>query len=315
MFAARGQNLWSGERMASRGRPFLFSRYLISVDGEKLDNTGQFEALTELQGKAAAHGPKAEQEKNFDTLIMQPRRIRVGSRDVFTWSVGQIVKQRLQAKYDRARDKLELQVVNDGSVRYSDFVAVPSLSVFAVDDRTGELHLGGKQAINRFRSVIRTMEGAELSAVFEASHDEVVKALREWSLSAFRFTIQPNNPRPVTRLAQALSDQMKKDGIGRVTGHARPAEATRMHMADDGFIGAAAGLVEAGYGQMSVSGVTAEGLEAEIKKPPFSPDVIRNEQYQEKPRELRIFVEDDGMTEEDVARTAATALIKFHTND
>lgn len=85
-----------------------------------------------------------------------------------------------------------------------------------------------------------------------------------------------------------------------------------MQMNKDGFIAAATGLVDAGYGQLSVSGRTKEGLEAEIKKPRFDSDVVKNEKIQEQPRELRIFVDDEGLSDEKVAETAANALIKFH---
>ena len=88
-----------------------------------------------------------------------------------------------------------------------------------------------------------------------------------------------------------------------------------MKMDQAGFITAAAGLVEAGYGQMSVAGRTEDGIEAEIKKPRFDSDVLKNEKIQEKPRELRVFVDDEDLREEDVVRTAARALIRFHAED
>jgi hypothetical protein len=50
--------------------------------------------------------------------------------------------------------------------------------VMAVNDRTGELHLGGKQAIHRIRSVIRKHENADATIEFEASPDEVTLRVR-----------------------------------------------------------------------------------------------------------------------------------------
>jgi hypothetical protein len=296
--------------MASR--PFLFCRYAITVSEESLSGVAQYKLISELQGQPVAHGPKAEEEKNYDTLIMRPQKHVIDGHTALFWSVGVTIKQRLRAKYDRANDTIDLELINDGSVRFNDFIAVPSLAVLAVDDRGGELHLGGKQAINRFRSVVRTHEEADTSIVFEASPEEVRKALRNWSLSRFKFTIQPNNPRPVSRLSQALSEQFKRDGIGKMTGTTQPAEGVTMRMDRDGFIAAAAGLVEAGYGQMSVAGRTEDGIDAEIKKPRFDPDVQKNERIQEKPRELRVFVDDEDLNEGEVVRTAARALINFH---
>jgi hypothetical protein len=294
------------------GRPFLFCRYSITVGDDNLNANAQYKIVSELQGQPVAHGPKAEEERNYDTLLMRPAKFQVDGQAVYFWSVGVMIKQRLRAKYDKGNDTIEYELLDDGSVRFNDFIAVPALSVLAVDDRGGELHLGGKQAIHRFRSVIRSVEDADASVVFEASPEEVRKALRDWSLTRFKFTIQPNNPRPVPQLAQTLSDQFKKDGIGKLTGSVQPAEGARMHMHRQGFIAAAAGLVEAGYGQMSVAGRTPDGRDAEIKKPRFDSDVVKNEQIQEKPRELRVFVDDEDLKEADINRTAASALIKFH---
>ena len=309
--------LWRGApgeegAMPSSGRPFLFCRYAITVGGEQLNKTAQFKLISEMQGRLVAHTERAAEEKNFDTLIMRPKRLQVDKHEIFFWSVGVTIQKRLRAKYDRANDRIDLELINDGSVRFNDFIAAPSLSVLAVDDRGGELHLGGKGAINRFMSVIDNHEDAEASVVFEATPEEVRRALKDWSLTRFKFTLQPNNPRPVSRLAQALSEQFKKDGIGKLTGTAVPAEGSHMHMDDEGFIAAATGLVEAGYGQVAVAGHTKDGLDAEIKKPRFDSDVLKNEKIQEKPRELRVFVDDEDMNEDEVARTAARALIKFH---
>jgi hypothetical protein len=306
----------SGEvALAGVGRPFLFCRYDITVSDEPLKQAAQFALISELQGQPTAHGQKAAEEKNFDTLLMRPKRIQVDRRDVLFWSVGVTVQKRLRAKYDKTNDRIDLELINDGSVRFNDFVAIPALGVLAVDDRAGEMHLGGKGAINRFKSVIRSHDGGDANVVFEATPDEVRRALRDWSLSRFKFTIQPNNPRPVSSLAQALSEQFKRDGIGKLTGTAVPAEGSQMRMADEGFIAAATGLVEAGYGQVAVAGRTEDGLDAEIKKPRFDPDVQKNERIQEKPRELRVFVDDEDLDEDSVMRTAARALIRFHDQD
>jgi len=298
--------------MAGQGRPFLFCRYSINVGDEALNQTGQFAMLSELQGRPVAHGDRAEEEGNYNTLLMRPKRFAVGRREAFTWSVGVMIQRRLRAKYDQAQDRIDLELVDDGSVRYSDFIAIPSLSVVAVDDRAGELHLGGKAAINRFRSVIRSQDGADALVEFEATPDEVRRALRDWSLTRVKFTLQPNNPRPVNRLAQALSDQFKRDGIGKLTGAVQPAEGEQMRMHRDGFIAAASGLVEAGYGQLSVAGHTEDGLDAEIKKPRFDPDVVKNERIQEKPRELRVFIDAEDLNDEQISETVARSLIRFH---
>ncbi len=298
--------------MAAASRPFLFCRYTMIVGQEPLNSAGQFAMMSELQGQMVAHREREEEPRNQDTVLMRPKRFSVSRRDALSWSVGVMVQRRLRAKYDRTKDKLDLELIDDGSVRYNDFVAIPSLGVLAADDRAGDLHLGGKQAINRLRSIIRSQENADVQVEFEATPQEVRSALRNWSLTRVRFTLQPNNPRPVDRLSQTLSDQFKRDGIGKLTGTVQPAEGTQMRMHRDGFIAAATGLVEAGYGQMAVAGHTTEGLDAEIKKPHFDPDVTKNERIQEKPRELRVFIDSEDMNDEEISHTVASALVRFH---
>ena len=174
--------------MAGR-RPFLFCKYSVTVKDEKLKPATEYTMISELQGQPVAHGPTAEDRKVFDTLLMRPRQFKVRGKEVHFWSVGVIVEQRLSAKYDKAKDRINLELVRDGSVRFNDFVSVPSLAVFAVDDRAGDIHLGGKQAINRFRSVIRSHEDGDVNVIFDATPDEVKKALKDWSLTKFNFTI------------------------------------------------------------------------------------------------------------------------------
>jgi len=49
--------------MSQQGRPFLFCRYLMEVDGESLDPKGQFQLLQELQGQLAANTRDLEELK------------------------------------------------------------------------------------------------------------------------------------------------------------------------------------------------------------------------------------------------------------
>ncbi|TXH39271.1 MAG: hypothetical protein E6Q98_01060 [Rhodospirillaceae bacterium] len=278
---------------------------------EELDSRGQFGILQDLQGQPVPHGKRAAIAGERDTLIMRPREFKVDGHDVFSWSVGQIIGPKIRAIYDQNADKLKFEEVADGSVRYSDFIALPKFGVLAVDDRSSELHLGGRQAINRLQSVIDLVDDAKIDAVFYASPQEVRNALENWSLTKFKFTIRPNNPRPVSRLAEEMSELLKKEGIAQLTGSAKPMPGGHMQMKGNGFITAANDLTEAGYGQISVAGLTEDGLEAEIKKPRFDLDREKNEKIQEKPRELRISI-DDEMPEDEIFKTAARALMKIY---
>jgi hypothetical protein len=139
----------------ARGRPFLFCRYTLRVGEEELAPQAQLVMLQELQGKAVAHGRSVSEADVADTLLMRPREMRVEGYRVFTWSVGHMIGSRVTASYDASADQISLAKVTDPGVRYSDFVAVPNLHALAVDDRGGDIHIGGRQAINRLRSILR----------------------------------------------------------------------------------------------------------------------------------------------------------------
>jgi hypothetical protein len=289
----------------------LFCKYEISVDDAALSPSAQLNLLKELQGQPVAYRKQQDWEGARDTLIMRPRSFDVGKLSVFSWSVGQLQSERVQAQYDSKLDRLALVQVSDAGVRYTDFVAIPKLGVVAVDDRAGDLHLGGKSAMGRFRSVLESVDGASVSFISEVTASEVDRALRDWNLKNFKFVIRPNNPRPVSRLAEELSDQMKRDGIGVLRADAKAADGARMHMAANGLIKPVADLANAGYGQIQIAGTTKEGFAAEIKRNAFHMDVERNEKSSAKPRELRVYVEDDG-NDDSILKLTAAALIGFY---
>lgn len=293
-------------------RPFLFCRYQIHSENERLDSRAELTLLQELQGQLIWHRTK-EAEGNGDTVLIEPEEHECEGYTYFTWSVGQLQGQKFKPHYNQVKEKIEFNFVDDGSIRFSEFVAIPKLGVFAVDDRGGENHLGGKQAINRFKTIIRSEDGMDVDIFFEASRDEVQKALKSWSLTKFNFTIRPNNPRPVSRLAQQLSEQMKNDGIGRLNARAVPYSSGEMQMSDTGLIRAVTDLSEAGYGQYALAGYTEDGIRAEIKKPIYSEDRQKNETASDKPRELRVFINSDDIINAEIHSTVALSLIKFHT--
>lgn len=301
-----------GDKLARGDRPFLFCRYQITFGDEKLDPANHFTVLQEMQGQKVVHGRNVQDDEVANTLLMRPRSHYSDRFEYLTFSAGYETHATVQAKYNVGKDEIDVTPISFDGVKYSDFVAVPTLGVLAVDDRVSDIHLGGKAAINRLKSVLRAKDDGEISVIFDATPQEVRKALETWSLTKFRFTIRPNNPRPVSRLAAELSEQMKRDGIGELVATAKPA-GIDMRMSDEGLIRAATDLIEAGYGQSSVSGFTEDGLEAEIKKPAFSHDRAKNERAQERPRELRVFVDTADVNEDEILKTAAVSLIKFFT--
>lgn len=292
--------------------PFLFCRYQFLIDGELLDTSGQFEALTELQGEYFAHGRKAEREGKYDSVIMRPRRFELNGHQVLSWSVGQTNNLRVAAEYDSRKDELELRRRNDKSVRFSDFVAVPDLNSLAVDDRVSPVHLGGKAAIRRFQSIFRNFEDGEAEIQQSTSRNDIDRALELWELKDFSFVVRPYNPHPVGDLSRRLSEQLAADGIGRYTGRARPASGRSMKPSQDGHIAAAIEMTDAGYGQFSIRGVTGDGHDATIKKQHYSEKVELNKKRLSEPRELRVHINVADAQEEKWPRVVAMAMVEFY---
>jgi len=293
--------------------PFLFCRYQLSVDDEVLDEKGQLEALKELQGKYYPHTKKAAESGLFDSVIMRPRNFQVAGNSALSWSVGQQIGQRVRARYDGGADKLLLEAQPDDSIKYSDFVAIPSLRVLAVDDRTGDRHLGGRGATNRFKSVFRQLDGADCDIVLATDRADVDRALDKWDVHSFMFTVRPPNPHPPSEPGRILAERMKARGIGRATGKwESEADGSIKPKADDEMTGII-DLAEAGYGQIGLKG-EVDGHDAQIKKPQYYHDPKHNIRAQDRPREMRVFIESDDDKDEAVFDAAAKALVNFYGN-
>jgi hypothetical protein len=232
--------------------PFFFCRYQLLIEEEPLGFEKQLEALRALHGKFFPHGALSRgAEKPLDSVIMRPREITHidGSRGL-AWSVGRQIGVRVSVEYDQAGDQLNFSTIDDPGIHYTDFVAVPSLGALTITNRSGPPHLGGKAAINRFRSIFRNIEGGAVNIELTTSPQDVRQALDRWELTEFSFVVRPFNPHPPGDLAQRLSEEFNKDGIGRFRGKAQPATGAKMHATDDGPIASAIELADSGYGQM-----------------------------------------------------------------
>lgn len=247
----------AGASMA--GVPFLFCRYQFLVREEPLSFKAQLDTLQALQGRYFARGPKAERESHLDSIVMRPRELRFGSERAIAWSVGKKIGERQEFRYDQRKDQIQPFVVDDEGVVYSDFVAIPRLGVLGVDDRSSPHHLGGKAAMSRFKSIFRNIEGGAVVMEVTVTPQDVSRAFKQWALSEFSFVVRPYNPHPPGDLSKRLSEEFEKDGIGKYRAKAQPRPGLPMKPSADGPIAAATELADAGYGQYSVKGLTAEG--------------------------------------------------------
>jgi hypothetical protein len=296
-------------------RPYLLYRYELSVDDERLEPAAQIVALRELQGQFFPSGPKAEADNNFDSVLMRPRTFKMDDDEtqVFTWSVGATILARVKVTYDKSKDDLNRKLLVDKeSLRYSDFVAIPALGIFAVDDRSGEEYLGGSVGAHRFRAIFRTQEDADATITPAADPKDFERALKRWKITNFSFTIKPVNPHAPSVLAKRLDEELRKRNVKREHGEWQAAEGTGIKPDDD--MQAILDLTEAGYGQIAIKGPTAGGQRAEIKKSQFFEDKDKNLKSLEKPKQMRILVETDGLSERKVQKAIASVIIDIYGN-
>lgn len=294
-----------------RPRPYLFCRYSFSVEEEVLDLQGQLAGLKDLQGQLFAHGPTAEREGRLDTIIMRPRLIEVGGEKVLCWSVGQKVEVRVGVLYDEDADRLNLVSIDDGTVRYNDFVAVPRLGVVAVDDRTGERHINAKGVISRLRSIFRNIEGGSVNVEMTTTSADMDQALQSWELTEVSFKVRPLNPHSRSELSRQLSEAMKRENIGTLRAVARSQTGREMRP-NEGPLSQAHALTEDGYGQIGVRGVMPDGHKANMPRPHFEEEKTRNQRIQAKRRQLKVYIETEGDTEDESFDNAARALVNFY---
>lgn len=295
----------------ARARPYIFCRYSFVINEESLDARRQLSALQELHGKLFAYGPTAERVGRYDTLIMRPDRFEVDREKVISWSVGRKTDIRVGVKYDEKKDRLEFITIDDKTVQYSDCVAIPRLGVMAVDDRAAATHLGAKHAINRFCSTFRNIPNGSVNVEFTTTAGEVDRALKTWELAEVTFKIRPYNPFSSSDLSKQMSEAMKREGIGTLRAVARPASGSEMRPVD-GPIASAVALSNDGYGQVGVKGVTSDGDVAQIRRPHFENERTKNQKIQAAPRELRVFIEADGDTDEESFKNAVRAMLTFY---
>ena len=294
-----------GDYGMARPLPFLFCRYDFFINDEPLGFAAQLQTLQELQGQYFARAGKGVRASHLDSIVMRPREVRFGTERAIAWSVGKKIGERQSFEYDPAKDKIEPFIIDDESVVFSDFIALPRLEVLAVDDRSGPHHLGGRGAINRFRSIFRNVEGGDVDIEPSVNPQDVHKALQRWGITEFDFVLRPFNPHPPGDLSKRLSEQFSKDGIGVYRGKTEAKEGEKIQPTKDGIVASVVELADAGYGQYSLKGVTPEGHEAQIKRPKFDYEKEKNEKNQAKNRELRIIIEGDG----DIANDAMVRII------
>lgn len=246
-----------------RPEPFLFCRYEIQASDERLDASGTFQVLSELQGQYMPSGVAAESRGERSLVIMKPQRLQVGGETVIRWLIGHKPGHRTVTDYDAGSQEIKYSIERDRHILHTTIIAIPRIGALAVSDRVNALHMGGKSALNRMRAIFRKVEGGSFSYWFLEPGD-ITAIVNELDLKEYAYTIRRINPTPPGVLSAALDATMQAEGIGIQRGTAKPMPGESMH-SNEGFIAATTELAEAGYGVLGFKGRTQAGHLAQIK--------------------------------------------------
>jgi hypothetical protein len=293
-----------------RPTPFLFCRYTISRNDRPLGASEQLTLLNSIRGQVVAYRKPDPSDEDRDTFAMKPSAFNVGQRSGLVWYVGYYVGIRSEASYNQTDDDIIERLVETNGIKFTKFVAVPSLGAVAVQDQVGDIHLSGASGINRFKVIAGALPGVEVDIELAASNQDVTSALNQWSIEQFTFNLRPFNP-TARRMGQLLHQLFVTNDIGKLRGVAQPSHGHYIHNASEGFVGEAVGLVSAGYGQMSLKGITPGGQAASFGKPAFSDSRDENARRQEKPRSLRVYFE-PAESDKELNSIVAQSLVDFY---
>jgi hypothetical protein len=138
----------------------IFCRYQILDEEEKpISAKEEWEMLEKVRGQPIAYRVRDPKKDDFDTYLMKPRQKRISNYGVHTWEVAQDIKFRERTKYDKAKDDTIDDTVVTDEIRHTKFLALPALSVFAVEDTISERSLGARSAVGRFTAIVETLMG------------------------------------------------------------------------------------------------------------------------------------------------------------
>src|ERR1700741_3831004 len=170
--------------------PYLFCRYDFVRKGKALDEPEQKKLLDDLRGVRIAYRNKDAAEDEFDTFEMTPRHFNFEGVGALSWCVGYDLHTRNKADYDAAQDEIDEYTVETDGIKYTRFVAVPSLRALAVSDQHGDTHLGGAPGISRFKAVVRSLKGNRIKVELAGTTADLAKAFKSWDVEQFSFSVR-----------------------------------------------------------------------------------------------------------------------------
>lgn len=279
----------------SRDVPLYLFRFEFSIHGEPVAPPDIAAMLEGQVGKMVSHRKADPDDDDLDTFLFKVVDLgTVGAQRVLTWHVGRQVTVRPRTRYDRETDETVDELVRTDEVQFAKFVALPWHGVCATVDRTNERSLPAASAISRLKSVVSLIPGGELRITPAANSADLARALQDWKIESFTFTLRPFNP-TIRKPGDKMDELLRADGIGVLSGSAKPAEAEAgMHDSTAGLMAEARGLSDHGYGQFGFTGRTPEGRRVAMPKPDFSTDKEKNLRQQANKRRLKVYIEEQG---------------------
>lgn len=292
----------------------VLARYVFASKAGALSRAEQAGALATLKEAPPIHyRVKDPQPDDRNTYIIAPTAGTRKGEEYLSWQVCRDINQRPVRRVDRDTQTVAFDFEHTDDCQLARIVALPRLGVLAVEDSTGEGHLGGWSALGRFSAIVAAyLTDASFEANPAGSPQDLRRAIETWDLDKFAFQARPFNPHP-SNPGEALSDLLEKDGIGDLRAIALPKPGAHIHPKDSGLVKEAMGLADKGYATYGATGRTPSGAEAIVKKQAFSYDRQTNMSRLAGPQQLRVYVTAE--KDEDRVKQIVDVLIEFFETD
>lgn len=268
---------------------WVYFRYQILDQYDELLPAREHPTLLEsVRGKPAPYRKADPEPHDLNNYVMQLRSEQIRGEACEVFSVGHSIESRLERRYNRAEDRVEVRSVEADDMRLTTIIMVPRLGMIAVKDGSGD-RLNAVSGAGRLGAVLKFNTKCDFKFERTSSHEDVVHAMESLQLEEFTFEVRPFNPHP-SNPGQQLHEMLSRNGIGKLKAQALPSTGSAMNSEPEGLISEATGLSGRGYGQFGLTGRTPSGAQIKFKKPPMVGDTGKDIEQQEKPTALRVTV-------------------------
>lgn len=299
------------EILMARPINYLFCNYEFEIDDEILDETAEFNLISENQGGEFCHG----REKNgFQPQILctDPVRRDLDEETAHSFEIGYKPGIRTLQEYDSTSRKKISRIEQDNHTKFGHVVTIPSLRAMAIRDSSSEDTIGAHQTIGRLKSLVRGFSGGngQINLTY-ANEEDVAHALQTWDINEYSYTARPLNPTGGA-LAKLRTEMYRVENVYQENGKVKAAPGESLRVAN-GTLGQTQELYEGGFAQVGFKGETEDGHFASIPKLNFYQDKVKNLRVREaRSRYIRVsFNRDDEA--DDKTLDVAQALLRFYT--